>query len=221
MNEENFDIELAVVIVNFGLGSQVLKVAKENGIIGGTIFLGQGTIKQPFLEFLGITDVRKEVVFMITDSEIAKKSLSLIEEKFKMKKKKSGIAFTMPINYFYGSHDKEKPSKKGVEKSMYNCIYVIVDKGKGNEVIESADRAGSKGGTIINGRGASAHETSKLFSMAVEPEKEVVMILAENEITEKIVEQIKTDLEIAKPGNGVLFVQNVNQTYGMKRPEID
>ncbi len=218
MKNENLDIELALVITNYGLGSRALKLAKSCGIPGGTIFLGRGTVHNHLLEFLGISDIRKEIVLMVTDSGLAQKSLSLIETKLKFHKNKTGIAFTSPLSYYYGSKDKEKPSRKGEEKSMYNSIYVIVDKGKANEVVESANQAGSKGCTIIPARGSSIHETSTVFSMAIEPEKEIVLILAENEITEGIVEKIKEDLQIDKPGNGIIFVQNVNQTYGMKRP---
>jgi len=218
---KNNDVELAFVITNFGMGSRALKLAKSCGIPGGTIFLGRGTVQNRFLEFLGISDIRKEIVLMVTDSKLAKKGLSLIEEKMHFEKNKTGIAFSSSLTYYYGSHDKEKPSRKGEEKSMYNCIYVIVDKGKANEVVDSANKAGSKGCTIINARGSSIHETQTVFSMAIEPEKEIVMILAENEITEGIVENIKKDLAIDKPGNGIIFVQNVNQTYGMKRPYVD
>ncbi len=39
------EFELICAIVHSGAGSKVLKIAKLNGINGGTIFLGNGTIK--------------------------------------------------------------------------------------------------------------------------------------------------------------------------------
>ncbi len=221
MKQEIDDIELALVIVSHGLGSKALKLAKSCGISGGTIFLGKGSVHNRFLELLGITHVKKEVVLMITNSVLAKKSLSLISEELNFKKNKTGIAFTFTLSYFYGSCDKEKPNKKGVDESMYNCIYVIVDKGRASDVVALANEAGSKGCTIINARGSSIHETSKVFSMEIEPEKEIVIILAENEITDNIVDKVREGMKIDEPGNGIIFIQNVNQTYGMKRPHIE
>ena len=98
---------------------------------------------------------------------------------------------------------------------MYQLIITIVSKGKAEDVIEAATEAGSKGGTIINARGSGTHETSKIFHMDIEPEKEVVMILSKENVTEKIVSSIRKKLEIDLPGKGILFVQDVNQTYGI------
>ena len=98
---------------------------------------------------------------------------------------------------------------------MYHAITTIVEKGKAEEVIEAATKAGSKGGTIINGRGSGIHETSKLFSMDIEPEKEIVLILSEAEMTQAIVSSIGERLKINEPGNGIIYVQDVNKTYGL------
>jgi len=91
----------------------------------------------------------------------------------------------------------------------------VVDKGKAEDVIDAAVKAGSKGGTIINGRGSGIHETSRLFSMNIEPEKEFVIILSEAEATEAIISSIRTHLKIDDPGNGIIYVQKVNKTYGL------
>ena len=98
---------------------------------------------------------------------------------------------------------------------MYQIIITIVNRGKAEDVIEAAKAAGSKGGTIINARGSGVNETSKLFNMDIEPEKEMVMILSKEDITENIVSSIHERLEIDKPGNGIIFIQNVNKTYGI------
>ena len=44
-----------------------------------------------------------------------------------------------------------------------------------------------QGGTIINARGSSIHETSKFPNMEIEPEKEMVMILAKDDLADQIV----------------------------------
>ena len=98
---------------------------------------------------------------------------------------------------------------------MYQIIMAIVNRGMAEEVIEAAEAAGSKGGTIMNARGAGVRETKKVFNIEIEPEKEMVMILSKKDITEKIVSSIREKLEIDKPGNGIIFVQDVNKTYGI------
>lgn len=221
MSNHQTSFELLTVIVNYGLGSKVLKLARSTGVNGGTIFLGNGTIQDKFLGFLGIHDIRKEVVIMVADRETADRCLPFIEKKMNLKKERNGIAFSTPVSYFFGSINKEEIKYGNEANNMYNCIYVIVDKGHGSEVVDAANKAGSKGCTVINARGAGIHETSKVFSMEIEPQKEIVMILAEIEICEAIIESIKAAMEIEKPGNGIIFVQPVSKTYGMKRSQIE
>lgn len=98
---------------------------------------------------------------------------------------------------------------------MYQSINVIVDKGKGEDVIDAATSAGSKGGTIINARGSGIHETQKVFGIEIEPEKEIVVIIAKSTEVDNIISTIAKRLELEKPGNGILYVQNLNRTYGI------
>lgn len=98
---------------------------------------------------------------------------------------------------------------------MYNAIFTIVDKGKACDVIDAAVSAGSRGATIINARGSGIDEKCVLFSIVVEPEKEIVMILAETGMTDSIVSSIREAVKIDQPGKGILFVLDVNKTYGL------
>ncbi len=211
--------ELIYVIVNFGLGSKVLKIAKRNGICGGTIFLGEGTVDNRILELLALSILRKEIVLMVSEKTMAAKTMEQLDIELNFKKPNHGIAFSIPITNIYGIRsckcDDTKESR-GVKDKMYNAIFTIVDKGKGESVIDAAKKAGARGGTIINARGSGIHETAKLFSMEIEPEKEMVLILSENNITGAITTSIREHLKIDEPGQGIVFVQDVNQTYGLR-----
>lgn len=211
-------LELICCIVNYGYGSKVLHIAKQNRITGGTVMLGTGTVNNKILSFLGISDVSKEIVLMIANKEIGDLALQKIDKEFKFEKPNHGIAFTTSVKAVVGSCSNCKEvniTNGGVMKQMYHSITVIVNKGQAEEVIAAAISAGSKGGTIINGRGSGTHETSKVFFMDIEPEKEIVIILSEIEHTDKIIGVINDKLKIDEPGRGILFVQEVNQAYGL------
>ncbi|SFQ45602.1 P-II family nitrogen regulator [Caldicoprobacter faecalis] len=209
---------LICVIVNFGVGSKVLQTAKKHGMTGGTVFLGRGTVKSHVLELLGITDERKEIVVMAADRKTADEVAEFLNEHFHFEKPHHGIAFTMPVCDIIGStvykHD-EIHMEGSEDKVSYNLVVTIVDRGKGEEVVEASRKAGAKGATIVNARGAGIHETSKVFAMEIEPEKEMVLILAKSDIAEAVVSSIREHLEIDQPGKGIIFVQSVNKTYGL------
>lgn len=210
--------KLIYVIVSHGMGSKILGNAKDCGITGGTIVLGRGTISNAILNFLSFYDERKEIVLMAADVQTADRALEKLNKKFQFEKSNHGIAFTTRTGEIYGSSCivcEENEEERGAGRSMYKIIITIVDRGKAEDVIDAAKAAGSKGGTIINARGSGIHETSKLFHMDIEPEKEMVFILSKEDVTETIVSSIRKKLEIDKPGNGLVFIQDVNNVYGV------
>lgn len=217
MNTQSSDFALITVIANTGGGSRVLNVAKRFGITGGTVYLGRGTVKNRLLEFFEINDVHKEIVVMVSESCLANRVISDLNQEFHFDKKNHGIAFVMPIACVYGISRFQcgMNTKEGVEEIMYQAIYVIVEKGKAEDVVEAAVKAGSRGGTIINARGSGIHETSKLFSMEIEPQKEIVMVISKADNTVKIVQSIRDELHIDEPGKGIIYVQDVTQAYGL------
>ncbi|NLW47548.1 MAG: P-II family nitrogen regulator [Firmicutes bacterium] len=212
-------IELIMVVVNYGLGSKVVKVAKQTGVSGGTIFLGKGTINNHLLEILDLSDVRKEIILMIAEKTLANQAIEELNRKFGFEKPKHGIAFSIPVINVIGSRNSSYNNLNesgGLENTMYKVIFTVVDKGNAEVVVDSANSVGARGATIINARGSGIHETNMLFSMPIEPEKEIVMIIAKNERVDAIVAVIRENLKIDDPGNGIMFTMDVNQTYGLR-----
>ena len=210
--------ELIWVIVNFGKGSKVMYAAKKCGVTGGTIILAKGTANDKFADFLGLSDIRKEIVLMVSNKKMTRSALDRLDKKFNFKKPNHGIAFTTGVSEVIGSvgcKATEADREEGGEEAMHCAITAVVDKGKAEDVIDAATAAGSRGGTIINARGSGVHETSKLFFMDIEPEKEIVLILSEKKEAEAIISSIREKLDIEQPGKGIIFVQEVSKVYGL------
>lgn len=211
------NIELICIVVNLGQGSNVVQAAKHYGITGGTIVLGSGTVNNRIFDYIGLSDVHKEIIFMVADKEVAYDALEKINAQFTFYRPNHGIAFTTSVFAAVGTKCLKclLTEERGVVSPMYHVINVIVEKGKAEDVIDAATAAGSKGGTIINARGSGIHETRKLFAMDIEPEREIVMILSECEKTDDIVASIRDHLKLDEPGNGIIYIQDVNKTYGI------
>jgi len=209
---------LICCVVNMGDASRVLKVAKNFGVKGGTISIGRGSISSRLMNFLAINEERKEIISMIVENELASEVLKGIGEDMHFEKPHHGIAFSYFVSDFIGSKNEVgSASAAGTKEGegMYNVIFVIVDKGKAEEVVDAASKVGSRGGTIINARGSGVHEVQKLFSIEIEPEKEEVFIITRREEKDKIVESIVKHMKIDEPGNGILYVLDVNEAYGL------
>lgn len=210
-------IELICVIVNSGLASKVVKHAKKSGVTGATILLGTGTIKSSILEFLGINESMKEIVLMAADEKTTKNTLEELNTKFQFYKTNHGVAFSTSIKNVIGitSIKCDEFKERGGEMADYNIVFTIVDRGDGSRVVDAANSAGSRGATILHGRGSGIHDTAKVFGMEIEPEKEIVIIISPSKLTEGIVSSINKEMNVDKPGNGIIFVQDIVSTYGL------
>ncbi len=206
--------------MNFGKGSKIMQAAKKSGITGGTILLAKGTANNSMAEFLGLSEIRKEIIMMGANKKTARSVLEALDTKFNFDKPNHGIAFITAVSEMIGSvgcKATETDIEERREEAMYCAITVVVEKGKAEEVIDAATAAGSRGGTIINARGSGIHETSKLFFMDIEPEKEIVLILSERKGAQAIIASIGEKLDIEKPGKGIIFVQEVSKVYGLAK----
>jgi len=205
-------------ILDFGKGSNALKLSKELGGMGGTVFLGRGTVRTEWLNILGAFDIRKEIFITIIDEKLEDTLYDTMSKKFALTKPHNGIAFSIPLKYCLnpkGSKYVSKFEKKGVNNVDYESIFVIADKGSSSDILEAAESAGSTGGTVIHGRGSGTQEKAKLFNIEIEPEKDIVLILSKAEKTESIVNAIGERLNICKPNNGIIFVMDVSRTLGL------
>ena len=208
---------LICCIVTMGNASKIMKYAKKHGVKGGTICMGRGVVRSRLLDLLGINEVRKEVVFMVAEDGLAANALQGICEDMQLQKPNHGIAFSCPVSEFIGSRNEtdENPKSSEVKRNMYKAIYVVVNKGQAEDVVDAAYKAGAGGATIINARGAGIHEVQKLFSIEIEPEKEIVLLVAKNETKGKIIESIKNHMDIEKPGKGIIFVLDIDEAHGL------
>lgn len=211
--------ELLYVIVNRGSGSKILRAAKHHGISGGTIVFARGTAHHGILAYLGLSDTKKEIVFLAASKHKALHVLLDLNNEFDFSKPNHGIAFSVPVCSVEGSKNITKDNEdeeRDSDSIMYQMITAIVDKGKAEDVVFAAEKAGSRGGTVINARGSGSHETSKIFSMEIEPEKQIVMILAKIDAVENIVSSIKSELKMDEPGNGIVYTQHVDKVFGVR-----
>ncbi len=216
----HYNWQLVVAIVNSGQSSCALRIGRSVGVKGGTIVLCHGTLHRPFLQLLELADDRRELVLMVTETgEIANATLQALLKDLKLDRRHHGIAFTLDVSHFLGTgHYQYTDTHESEDVLMkHQAIFIIVDKGKAEEAMRVANRAGAHGGTIINARGSGIHETMKIFQMAIEPEKEIVLIISETETTAAIVDAIKVELDIEKPGNGIIFVQDVKDAVGLRK----
>lgn len=97
------------------------------------------------------------------------------------------------------------------EKNL-KALYIIVNAGFADDVVEIARRAGAGGGTIINARGNGPLHKS-ILGITVDTEKEIVLSVVNGPTVEKIMAAIKEKAGWNSPANGICFMVPVEKCW--------
>jgi nitrogen regulatory protein PII len=93
-------------------------------------------------------------------------------------------------------------------ESNYTQITFIVNHGDAYDVMTVAREAGARGGTIVDAHGTSREGDVKFFGVSLMSEKEMLIILAEEDLAKKILNAVK-DMPIFKnpgaAGGGIIY----------------
>lgn len=101
-------------------------------------------------------------------------------------------------------------------KSGFKCIFAVVNNGFSEEAMEAARAAGAKGGTILHGRGTISKDAEKFFNITIQPEKEIVMILAKADNIDGILKALYTAIGTSTDAQGIAFALPVDEVVGLE-----
>lgn len=205
---------LFLAIVNRGRGEDVLGEMRAFGLNGAVIFLGEGTISNRFLEILGLEETQKDVIYMPVPAMLEDSLHEMMLATFDLRQKNRGIAFSMPLSRFGTEQYLDEGERFDPRSFEYHCIVVIVDRGRSRDCLRAARKAGAGGGTIVHGRGAGVPADS-YFPIMVEPQKDIVLLLTPTSDVLRIRKAVVEELELNKPGNGILFVMPISRATGL------
>jgi len=103
------DFEVIFAIVDSGFADDVMDVAREEGVRGGTILAGRGVAREDAAAFFGISlHAEKDILMTVVEKDIRDKVLNAIYKKMEMSKKAKGIAFSLPVSDVTGLIQQEE-----------------------------------------------------------------------------------------------------------------
>ncbi len=101
------------------------------------------------------------------------------------------------------------------DKTKYELIVTVVNRGFADQVMDAARDAGAHGGTILYARGTGIHEGQKFFGIRIEPEKEVVLTVVGAEEKATIMKAICKGAGLMTEGRGMSFSLPVDDVMGI------
>ena len=108
-----------------------------------------------------------------------------------------------------------------MKSSKHEMIMCIVNSGFSETVMDAAREFGAKGGTVIRGRGTANVEAEKLYGIAIQPDKEIVLILVDTAIKNDILHAVYKAAGLNTPGQGIAFAMPVEDVVGLNEKTFE
>ena len=219
----NRDNVLLLVVVKHGQATPFSRAAREVLDTGHTIMLARGTASEKWTRWLGVEEVKREIIVMIVPKDHEDAFYELASRRFHLDEAHEGIVASVSVLGSAGIPPQENDVTVSGEEApvTHKAVFVIVDKGESEDIMDIAEKAGARGGTLIHGRGAGIHEHEMLFNLQVEPEKDILMIITPTDEAMRIVDAIRTEVAIDEPGRGMMFMLDVTRVMGMGGLSLD
>ena len=192
-------LRLIVTIVERGKGNKVRRLYQEHQVFTHIHCEGVGTATSEILDILGIGSSEKDVLLSLTPQSAARALFSKLSDELHGAIRARGIAFILPMDAVSNRLSavilaKTKLEKENggddVQQTKNSLILAIVNRGATGAVMETAKRAGARGGTIVKARWSGDEQLDRSFGEGWQTEKELLLIVSPRELRQPILEAI-------------------------------
>ena len=191
---------LSMSIVERGSGGKLVKLYKKNQVFTHIRFEGQGTATSEILDILGLGGSEKDILLSVTTRTAARVLLERLDDELRGEAPGRGIAFAMPLTAvsnlmaaYIGLKTKLDSEGSGTmdNQQKTSMILVTVNQGYTDAVMDTARKAGARGGTIIRGRWAGDESFAESYGITtLQEEKELIFIVVPAELRNSIMDAV-------------------------------
>ena len=95
---QNRRLKLVVTIAERGKGDRIKEVCDKVHKAFHLNFMGQGTAPTRILEYLGLSNSEKDIIFSVIPEDLVTEVLEFLKHELELDKHGGGIAFSIPIS---------------------------------------------------------------------------------------------------------------------------
>ncbi|MDR2922651.1 MAG: P-II family nitrogen regulator [Treponema sp.] len=229
------NLKMFFFIVDWDKAESISRVFEEEHVRFHFISKGRGTASSEIHDLLGIGASDKAVIVCVEQEVLVPVLLKEVRKKLGFHKPGAGIAFTIPLSgintpllrVFKESINKnEKISitnegetmasgKKAAAVINNDLIIAVINHGYSEDFMNAAREAGASGGTVVHARGLAHEGPVKFFGIAVQEEKEIVLVLTSREKKLPIMEAVSRSCGITTKAEGLIFSLPVENVMGL------
>ena len=223
--------KLLIIVTNEQDTLFALEAIKKGGATGGTRTTGRGVAAYSIPGGLPEATAREGLIFSVVRRNKESVLDSLIQCTLSAPQDMGGMALLVNVSGLMLSSNRqmEELSANNMGTNMESdtvqsgatLITGIINHGQADDIMAVARKAGAQGGTIINARGTGTEEDVSFFGISLAPEKEMLLIVADNKHCAPILDAICALPVFAEPGGGIVYTVPLEQFIVLGRSGLN
>jgi len=222
-----------MVITDWEQVGNVKKILNKFPMRFSYITKAEGTASSEILDMFGLGQTDKALTFCILPQVVAEPMMEELSETFLLRKRGSGIAYTIPLSGIAANMVKvlnddarerviNHMKKMEMEAENMKCqtsltlIVTIMNQGFSEEVMEAAKAAGATGGTVIHARRAGDHDHLSFLGVPIQEEQEMLFIIVNREDKKEVMKAINHQFGPRSEAHGITISLPVDSSAGLE-----
>lgn len=199
--------------------------------------MGIGTASSDILDYLGIGESDKEVLFTVVSKSRGRQLMKNMDRQLQLYIPGNGIAFSVPLASFAGmtalemmcgEKEEQLRNNKDTEKnpevdkmnqqaeSQYQLIIAITNRGYVDEVMDAARAASARGGTVIHALGTGNKHVEQFFGISIAQERDMIFIVSTAKAKNAIMKAIVAEAGKTTQSHAMVFSLPVDDVVGLR-----
>ena len=215
-------MKLIVTIVERGTGAAMIQLYTKNRVFLHCQCPGRGTATSEIMDILGLGSSEKDVVLSYATEGAACQLLYQLDNDLRGSVNTSGIVFDIPltglnnlvaaaITYKTESSRKGDRDVETENKAKNSLILITCNRGCTEAVMDTAKKAGARGGTVIKARWTGLGDLEQSYGLTLQAEKEMVAIVVPNEIRNAVMEAVNAQHGLRSDSQAMLCSMGIDQ----------
>lgn len=214
-----------ITVTGKNYGEQFTSLYKEDTVPVTMMCLGKGTASSEMLEYFGLEESEKVVLFSVVTGETWRKRKKRMQQKLNIDIPGRGISFIVPmssiggkkaLDFFLAGQEYEIGEETELKNTEHELLIVVSNYGYTNLVMDAAREAGAGGGTVLHAKGTGMETAEKFFGVMLAAEKEMTFIVTRSDKKNAIMKAIMDKAGMESKAKSTIFSLPVTETAGLR-----
>ena len=207
-------VRMLVAITERGNGKMLTRKMDTMGV--GCIMrcYGQGTASSEMMDILGLGSSEKDIVIAMGKESAVADVVREYSDTLRSAGRGGIMMLLSPtavgnltatiLSMRNASTTESREVKPMKNEHQHSLILITVNQGYTDQVMQTARKAGATGGTVVRARLAGSDPETVFQGMDLQPEREILAILAPDSIRDQVMEDVNREFGLRSEAGGIL-----------------